>query len=404
MDQSEVKTCTRLPLPHRSTTRRISIAAPIIIAPDCAGQNFYAIDRGLRDLLQLYLEPNDFRRLEPHFDRLGALAGGRLDELARAADKHPPVLNARDRFGRDEDWIDYHSSYREMETIAFGDFQFHAMSHRAGALGMDRPLPAVAKYALQYLFVQAEFGLMCPISVTDTSIHLIRKFASAELQDYLLPKMLSGDVATMWKGTQFMTERAGGSDVGAIETIARCEDGVWRLYGDKWFCSHADADVALLLARPEGRACRHRGPRAVCAAAPAEGRPPQRLPHRPPQGQTGHPLDGERRDPARGRRRLSGRRCRARPQADDGAGQPVAAVARRSRRGDDAALRQRGDGVRAHAEWRSARPSSNIPCCAASFSRSRVPAEQSLSMFLFAASAMDRANAGSKEAEASCAF
>src|SRR5229473_7888716 len=222
------------------------------IAPDCAGANFYAIDRGLRDLLQAYLAPDDFRRLEPHFDRLGALAGGRLNELARAADRHPPVLNARDRFGRDEDWIDYHSSYREMEKIAFGDFQFHAMSHRAGTLGMDRPLPAVAKYGLQYLFVQAEFGLMCPISVTDTSIHLIRKFASAELQDYLLPKMLSGDIATLWKGTQFMTERSGGSDVGAIETTASCEDGVWRLYGDKWFCSHADADVALLLARPEG--------------------------------------------------------------------------------------------------------------------------------------------------------
>ena len=77
------------------------------IAPDCAGQNFYAIDRGLRDLLRLYLAPDDFRRLEPHFDRLGALAGGRLDELARIADKHPPVLHPRDRFGRDEDWIDY---------------------------------------------------------------------------------------------------------------------------------------------------------------------------------------------------------------------------------------------------------------------------------------------------------
>ena len=165
------------------------------------------------------------RRLEPHFQRLGELAGGRLDALARAADQHPPVLNARDRFGRDEDWIDYHPSYREMEQIAFGDFQFHAMSHRAGVLGMDAPLPSVAKYAFQYLFVQAEFGLMCPISVTDTSIHLIRKFASAELQDYLLPKMLSADMATMWKGTQFMTERAGGSDVGAIETVARCEDG-----------------------------------------------------------------------------------------------------------------------------------------------------------------------------------
>jgi alkylation response protein AidB-like acyl-CoA dehydrogenase len=214
------------------------------LAPDAAGQNFYAIDRALRGLLAHYLSPADFRHLEPHFDRLGRLAGGRLDELARLADKHAPVLHPRDRFGRDEDFIDYHSSYREMEQIAFGEFQFHAMSHRAGALGMDRPLPAVAKYALQYLFVQAEFGLMCPISVTDTSTHLIRKFASPELQAYLLPKMLSGDVATMWKGTQFMTERSGGSDVGTIETSARLEGREWRLHGDKWFCSHADADVA----------------------------------------------------------------------------------------------------------------------------------------------------------------
>ena len=229
------------------------------IARDCAGMNFYDADRGLRDLLPLYLTEADYRQLAPHFHRLGALAGGRLDELARIADKNPPVLHARDRFGRDEDWIDYHPSYREMEAIAFGDFQFHAMSHRGGALGASQPLPAVAKYALQYLFVQAEFGLMCPISVTDTSIHLIRKFASAELKDYLLPRMLSPEPATLWKGTQFMTERAGGSDVGAIETVARLQDGVWRLTGDKWFCSHADADVALLLARPEGAPSGTRG-------------------------------------------------------------------------------------------------------------------------------------------------
>ena len=119
-------------------------------------------------------------------------------------------------------------------------------------MGYNKPLPPVAKYAFQYLFVQGEFGLMCPISVTDTSIHLVRKFGSNALQDYLLPKMLSADMSSFWKGTQFMTEKAGGSDVGAIETVARETDGVWRLYGDKWFCSHADADVALMLARPEG--------------------------------------------------------------------------------------------------------------------------------------------------------
>ena len=221
--------------------------------------DFYAADHGLRDLLALYVPVDVRATLEPHWARLGKLAGGRLDELARIADRHGPVLHARDRYGRDEDWIEYHPAYREMEAIAFGDFQFHAMSHRAGVLGMDRKLPTVAKYAFQYLFVQGEFGLMCPISVTDTSIHLIRTFASPELQDYLLPRMLSADLASLWKGTQFMTEKAGGSDVGAIETVARDRDGVWRLHGDKWFCSHTDADIALMLARPEGAPAGTRG-------------------------------------------------------------------------------------------------------------------------------------------------
>jgi acyl-CoA dehydrogenase len=229
------------------------------IAPDCAGMDFYAADPGLRDLLRLYLPESALTHLTPHFQHLGQLAGGHLDTLARQADRHAPVLHARDRFGRDEDWIEYHPAYREMERIAFGDFQFHAMSHRGGVLGMDRPLSPVAKYAFQYLFVQAEFGLMCPISVTDTSIHLIRTFGSNALQHYLLPRMLSADLSTLWKGTQFMTEKAGGSDVGAIETVARRHDDIWRLYGDKWFCSHTDADVALMLARPEGAPAGTRG-------------------------------------------------------------------------------------------------------------------------------------------------
>jgi acyl-CoA dehydrogenase len=368
------------------------------IAPDCAGQNFYAIDRGLRGLLQLYLEPNDFRRLEPHFHRLGALAGGRLDQLARAADKHPPVLNARDRFGRDEDWIDYHSSYREMEAIAFGDFQFHALSHRAGALDMDRPLPAVAKYALQYLFVQAEFGLMCPISVTDTSIHLIRKFASPELQDYLLPKMLSGDIATMWKGTQFMTERAGGSDVGAIETVARCEDGEWRLHGDKWFCSHADADVALLLARPEG------------APSGTAGLALFALPRRLKDGRRNAYRIVRLKDKlgtrsmASGEIRLEGAVAYLVGDAGRGLKQMMEQVnlSRLSHGVRAAAMMRRCVNeamVCARSRMAFGKTIIEYPLLRRQLLKIAVPVEQSLSMFLFAASAMDRANAGSKEAE-----
>ncbi|HZO83044.1 MAG TPA: acyl-CoA dehydrogenase family protein [Candidatus Binataceae bacterium] len=230
-----------------------------LVAPDCRGTNFYRADRAFRDLLGVYMEPALQVHLEPHYDRLGELAGGRLDELADLADKHPPVLHPRDRFGRDEEWIEYHPAYHEMERIAFVELGLHAMSHRAGVLGWPEPMPPIAKYGFQYLFVQAEFGLMCPVSVSDTSNYVIARYGSDQLKRELLPRLLSQDPATMWKGTQFMTEKSGGSDVGALESVARVENGEWRLYGEKWFCSHADADLALILARPEGAPAGTRG-------------------------------------------------------------------------------------------------------------------------------------------------
>src|SRR6201996_3493813 len=78
------------------------------IAPDCAGMDFYAADTGLQDLLAIYLPGDVLDRLMPHYRQLGELAGGRLDELSRIADRHPPVLHPRDRFGRDQDEIEYH--------------------------------------------------------------------------------------------------------------------------------------------------------------------------------------------------------------------------------------------------------------------------------------------------------
>jgi acyl-CoA dehydrogenase len=229
------------------------------VAPDCRGMNFYRADDAFRGLLDLYMEAALRAHLEPHLDRLGGLAGGRLDELADSADKHPPVLHPRDRFGRDEDWIEYHPAYREMERIAFSELGLHAMSHRAGVLGWPAPMPPIAKYGFQYLFVQAEFGLMCPVSVSDTSNFIILRYGSHELKRKLVPRLLSQDPAELWKGTQFMTEKSGGSDVGALETEARQENGEWRLYGEKWFCSHTDADLALILARPQSAATGTRG-------------------------------------------------------------------------------------------------------------------------------------------------
>jgi alkylation response protein AidB-like acyl-CoA dehydrogenase len=88
--------------------------------------------------------------------------------------------------------------------------------------------------------------------MTDSLIRTIRLHAAPELLARYLPRLLAEDPARMFQGAMFMTERFAGSDVGATLTTAVPEGSHWRLTGDKWFCSNADADVALVLARPTG--------------------------------------------------------------------------------------------------------------------------------------------------------
>jgi alkylation response protein AidB-like acyl-CoA dehydrogenase len=230
-----------------------------LIAPDTSGMNFYRADPALADLLRIHLSERLFNHIEPHLDRLGGLAGGYLDECARVADRHPPVLHQRDRFGRDAQWIEYHPAYRELEKAAFGEFGIHAMSLRKGILGWPDTYPVAAKHAFTFLFNQAEFGLGCPINVTDGCAKLLANFGDAALQANYLDGLTQTDMAKLTQGGQFMTEKEGGSDVGKLTTVAVQEGDHWRLTGEKWFCSNADAGVIMLLARPEGAEAGTRG-------------------------------------------------------------------------------------------------------------------------------------------------
>jgi acyl-CoA dehydrogenase len=238
--------------PRKQDRRAAHPDQPGLLAPDTSGMNFYRADPALTDLLRLHLTEPLFRHIEPHLDRLGALAGGYLDECARLADRHTPVLHQRDRFGRDTQWIEYHPAYRELEKAAFGEFGIHAMSVRTGILGWPDKYPVVAKHAFTFLFNQAEFGLGCPINVTDGCAKLLANFGSDALKAKYLDGLTQTDMSKLTQGGQFMTEKEGGSDVGTLTTSAVQEGDHWRLHGEKWFCSNADAEVVMLLARPEG--------------------------------------------------------------------------------------------------------------------------------------------------------
>ncbi len=218
--------------------------------PDSSGTNAYRADPEFERLLRVYTDPDVLAHVAPQFDRLGERVGSELEELALQADKNPPTLRPRTRSGADAQAIDKHPAYRRLEQYAFAEFGLAAMSHRAGVFDWPEPLPPIVKYGLTYLFVQAEFGLCCPVSMTDALTRTLRKFGSEALIERYLDALTTQDFDAAFQGAMFMTEQDAGSDVGAITTEARFDAGVWRLYGDKWFCSNADADLAMVLARP----------------------------------------------------------------------------------------------------------------------------------------------------------
>ena len=220
--------------------------------PDRHGTNLYDDDAELQALLPLYLPADLLAHLQPHLQRLGGQAGGALDSLALTADKHPPTLQHRSRTGLDTQRIDKHPAYVALERVAFADYGLAAMSHRAGVLGWHRPMPPAAKYALSYLLVQAEFGLCCPLSMTDSLARTLRKFGDAALVERHLQTLITQDFDALGQGAMFMTEQAAGSDVAATTTRAEPDGDHYRLQGDKWFCSNPDAALAMVLARIDG--------------------------------------------------------------------------------------------------------------------------------------------------------
>jgi alkylation response protein AidB-like acyl-CoA dehydrogenase len=88
--------------------------------------------------------------------------------------------------------------------------------------------------------------------------------------------LLDADYDRRLHAAQFVTEVQGGSDVGLNEVRAvpdPAAPGGWRLFGEKWFCSVADAGLFVVSARPEGAPDGTRGLGLFLVPRELEGRP-----------------------------------------------------------------------------------------------------------------------------------
>jgi acyl-CoA dehydrogenase len=213
--------------------------------------NFADLDPALRPLLDRYLAPDDRARIEPVVTELGELAAGALDRLAATAEVNVPTLRPYSPAGDRIDEVDFHPAYHEMAEIGFCRFGLAALSHR-GVLGWSTAAPHVVKYALSYLFSQAEYGLGCPINMTDSAARVLEMF-DPETFRAEIEALTSTDSDRHATGAMFMTEVDGGTDLARTATVATDHGDHWTLRGRKWFCSSVTADVILTLAQVPGQ-------------------------------------------------------------------------------------------------------------------------------------------------------
>ena len=209
--------------------------------------NQYRDDRVLRGFLDRALPREVHSAIDGDLDALGAHAAAAW-VAARARTPEVPVLTQWSAWGERIDRIE---STRTWERGA-------AYSARYGlvAAGHDATHGAHARvdqFARVYLHHVASEFYTCPLAMSDGAATALKAAANHALLDRALPHLLSRDPATLWLSGQWMTETAGGSDVGRTESVARRDaDGRWRLHGRKWFTSAIVGEMALTLARPEG--------------------------------------------------------------------------------------------------------------------------------------------------------
>ncbi len=226
------------------------------------GLNFFTVDRNLQRVLASRLTAPEYARARPLFERMGALSGDQIDRQAEYTDRFArPVLATHDRQGNVVNEVTYNPRYEESVGQVYG----------LGIVGCNygpRPLPYTVHFGLLYLLSESDPGLSCPVTLTAATAYVISRHGSESQKSRYLPRLAVREEGPFADGATFVTEKQGGSDAGLATTLAdplargempairqvygAGDEQLVRLTGEKWFASNADADLALVTARPPG--------------------------------------------------------------------------------------------------------------------------------------------------------
>ncbi|KAF7515784.1 hypothetical protein PCG10_002911 [Penicillium crustosum] len=225
--------------------------------------NAYTSDTSLQRMLGWYLPAETLKLVEPHLAQFGEEAvspqvfGWNID-----AETNLPYVKKYNVWGQ-------RYGYDKLVT-AEGWKQLGKWGAKNGvvSLGYDHTYGVhrrTVQYAAVYLYVPSSSMYRCPMSMSDGAAFVLSQRLKDLPNDHVLQtvfRRLTSRGDDYWTSGQWMTERAGGSDVQNTETWATyaplsqgsktsdaLAEGDYLINGFKFFSSATDANVAFLLAK-----------------------------------------------------------------------------------------------------------------------------------------------------------
>jgi acyl-CoA dehydrogenase len=233
--------------------------------------NYYAVVPELESELRQRMGPRFSDSLATSLDSFGEVVATEIEPAVQAIERNRefPKLHSYDELGRHVEHIEFHPARDAAARAAW------ASGILATSLDFDGAFELAAKFFL--LSHVGEGGQACPIVCTIGLRRALEHRGSETLNSKYLAGLTERDSSIALRGSQFLTEVQGGSDVGANVTGALPDPeiaGAWRISGEKWFCSVADADLFAMTARPDSAKPGTKGlalflvPRSVDGASP----------------------------------------------------------------------------------------------------------------------------------------
>ncbi|WP_342536969.1 acyl-CoA dehydrogenase family protein [Sporosarcina sp. FSL K6-3508] len=215
-------------------------------------ENFFVGDETLELILRERLDGPFLKYALRELHSFGEACANDIERRAVHTDREgEPRLIRYNKFGEEVSEVWVNEGYRQtvQETYDTGIVGYvHKEIPELGHKGNY-----TYSFAQGFLLSHAEPGFYCPVTLTMATAYLLDHFADDEVKQLFLPRVCATGEMPLFEGATFLTERQGGSDVGANVVRAVKEGEQYRLYGEKYFASNAGmAGVVMVLARMEG--------------------------------------------------------------------------------------------------------------------------------------------------------